>query len=495
MLNFYVTYCSANTKTVGGSTVTANANNCDFQYYNASGTVQYRFLTAQGRYWNKILNGLGYTIPSQGSQQTTSTWYTTVGAKKLSALPFLAFLKAYNDWMSQSQRYNTSNLTAWLKGIKHKKGITGYQTSDNTITAAGINYAIQEVKLNYENDYFTSAWRYPNSPVDPISAGTGLITADVPALNGNSVGQFSYDNILSSEDSFTNTSSDPWNTLEITTTLGQRALDFLKSFDDWVRRNNYSGSRAVQKVYSRFGIKTDDYRSNYAHVIKTDSNPIQVGDVTATADTTNAVLGDYAGKGFINSGTGFSFDAKEYGLLMILGYITVTPMNAYGFDRMVLRNKPLDYYNPEFDGIGGEAISAGEFFANPLSSSSETINDDSVFGFTERYNSYRFGRDKITGDFRNYHEDSDMNTWHTGRLLNSVRSTGNLVAQGTSVNTLSPTGTEYNRIFSQTDNSVDHFYMTAQFDVSAVRPMKSLNEVPRLGEGDTQVPRNGNVIS
>ena len=88
-----------------------------------------------------------------------------------------------------------------------------------------------------------------------------------------------------------------------------------------------------------------------------------------------------------------------------------------------------------------------------------------------------------------------MNAWHTGRLLGAVRKAGNLVAQSSAVNTLPQVDSEYNRIFSITSGDVDHFYLTCWFDVSAVRPMLNLNQVPNLGEGDTVVPRNGNVIS
>ena len=88
-----------------------------------------------------------------------------------------------------------------------------------------------------------------------------------------------------------------------------------------------------------------------------------------------------------------------------------------------------------------------------------------------------------------------MNGWHTGRNLAAIRKAGNLVAQSTSVNTLPQTNSEYNRIFSIQSGDVDHFYLTCQFNVKAIRPMLNLNQVPRLGEGDTVVPRNGNVIS
>lgn len=114
----------------------------------------------------------------------------------------------------------------------------------------------------------------------------------------------------------------------------QRTLDFLRSFDNWVKRNNYSGSRVVQQIFSRMGIKTSDYRDHYAHVITTEEMPIQVGDVTATADSTDVPLGDYAGKGIMNGTKPFSYKADDYGILIVLGYFTVTPMNPYGFDRI-----------------------------------------------------------------------------------------------------------------------------------------------------------------
>lgn len=123
------------------------------------------------------------------------------------------------------------------------------------------------------------------------------------------------------------------------------------------------------------------------------------------------------------------------------------------------------------------------------------FDGDGVFGFTERYNAYRYGRDNITGDFRDLRSNGDMNCWHTGRNLSLIRSVGNLVAQSSSMNTLPQTDSEYNRIFSVTSGDVDHFYLTAHFSVDAVRPMLNLNQVADLGTGDSVVPRNGNVIS
>lgn len=462
----------------------ATATNSEYTWTDASGVVKYGLFTPNGKYYVKVLNALGYSISQGVDLQTASAWYTTVRPIKLSAYPLLAFFKLYNDYMSQSQRFNSSLLSQFLQCVKYGKTITGYTPSSGAIGSNGINTMFSSLFLNYENGYFTSAWMTPNNAISNAESVTGAGVPGLGAYNENVLSTFDDNRLI------TDTDTVGGNTVSV---IGQRALDFLKSFDDWVRRNNYSGSRAVQQIYSRFGIKTDDYRSHYANVISTDSMPIQVGDVTATADATGVPLGDYAGKGIMSGSKGFDVSVSDYGLVLILGYFTVTPMNSFGSDRRVLRSEPLDYYNPEFDGIGAEAISLGEVYASPINS--DTTLDSDVFGFTERYNSYRFGRDVITGEFRDYRQNGDMSVWHTGRNLSAIRAAGNLVAQSSSMNTLPQSDSEYNRIFSVTSGNVDHFYMTARFNVSAIRPMLNLNSVVKLGEGDTVVPRNGNVIS
>ena len=476
--SFIVSYCA---------TVAGIATNSQYTFVNSSGSLVYRKFSNQGRYWVKILNSLGYALPENVDEQTTSTWYTTIKPVKLSAYPLLAFFKLYNDYMSQSQRFNTSALSSLLQNIKYNKTVASQYTSGTGIlSSVGMKVMFDNLFLNYENGYFTSAWQSPNIPLAGLPEN-----GDFGVVPGGYAGTVVQD------------STNTYNTVPVMNTpspdhvnISQRALDFLKSFDDWVRRNNYSGSRAVQQIYSRFGIKTDDYKSHYAQVLTTDTLPVSVGDVTATADATNVPLGDYAGKGIMAGSKGVSCQVSDFGIIFIIGYFTVVPMMAYGFDRKVLRNTPFDYYNPEFDGLGAEAISAGEVYENPIQDpTADNTKMTDVFGFTERYNSYRYGRDQITGEFRDYRPTGDMNCWHTGRNLNTIRNTGNLVAQSTSVNTLPQSDSEYNRIFSITSGDVDHFYMTAKFKVDAIRPMLNLNQVPRLGEGDTTVPRNGNVIS
>ena len=358
----------------------ATSANTDYAYTDSDGTVKYMVLTNKGRYFVKVLNALGYVIPDNVNLQTSSDWLTSIASLKLSAYPLLAFFKLYNDYMSQSQRFNTSALSNFLNAVKYGRTVTGYTSATGAINANGLKVMFDNLFLNYENDYFTSAWQAPNQPLSTLEQ---VNTVTVP---GGTVGG-----------SAANVSDNQYNTYINSTHLGngitQRLLDFMKSFDDWVRRNNYSGSRAVQQVYSRFGIKTSDYRDHYANVLGTDTMPVNVGDVTATADAAGVPLGDYAGKGIVNGSKTVSVQCDDYGIIIVLGYVTVVPMNPYGYDRKVLRNTPTDYYTPEFDGIGADPISVGEVFTNATVTSS--TQDNATFGFTERYNSYRYGHDHI----------------------------------------------------------------------------------------------------
>ena len=471
------------------STVVDNVDAADFTVVLSSSTVtiEYHQFTALGRYFLKLLNSLGYSYPMKVDFRANSDWRTRGSKVTYSAYPLLAFFKAYNDWMSQSQRFNTSVLSSILLNIRQGKDDShGFDASTGVISADCLKAMFAQIKLNYDNDYFTSAWQNANTPLQQSSNKVPVIPVSSLGFGQPSLANLTKDfTVVQVQSGATEGKAD----------ISAIALQFLKSFDNWVRRNNYAGSRDVQQTYARFGIKTDDYRTHYAHLLKTTSSPLMVGDVTATADSQDVALGDYAGKAIVSDDTVYSYQSSDHGLFIILAWMSIKPMNAFGFDRKVMRTSPFDYFTPEFDGIGADPIPLDEVFVNPkIVPSQDVSRGDSVFGFTERYNAYRSGyRDQITGDFRTF---VDMDVWHFGRDLSELRKNNELVAQSDSMNTLSQVDSEYNRIFSISgSDSPDHFYFTFRFDVDCVRPMMNFNEVVGLGVGDTSVPRNGNSLN
>ena len=67
-------------------------------------------MTDKGRYWVKIMNlNWGYAfLPSKVDLSLTSFWLLASLLLRSSAcMPLLCFFKLYNDYLSQSQNYNS----------------------------------------------------------------------------------------------------------------------------------------------------------------------------------------------------------------------------------------------------------------------------------------------------------------------------------------------------------------------------------------------------
>lgn len=214
-MNFVLYGCSGTLVTGTG----ASATNSHFTYLDSNGNTTYRLFTDKGRYVFKVLNALGYALPQGVDLQTGSAWLLGEGQTLLSAYPLLAFFKAYNDYMSQSQRFNISALSAFLRGVKQNKSVGGYNPATGQINYNGISVLFDNLFLCYDNDYFTSAWRYP---VSPLGVGTEpqLFLSSVPA---SATGEYAYN----ADTDITYQNSTDGSIIEI----GQRALDWLKSFD------------------------------------------------------------------------------------------------------------------------------------------------------------------------------------------------------------------------------------------------------------------------
>ena len=474
----------------------SDANDFDFSVSDEEMGVLYFKLTPYGRWMYKFMSSLGYQFASNPNQGTEGD----VSTKKLNAFPFLCACKAYNDWMSNSTKFNDSFLSQVLLNIRQNKQVTNsggtvvpgyYNTNTGELSAGLIFDMLACVRLVYESDYFSTAWLRPNSVAfSTLSHVTELqFQHSVNDNNGDEVALSTDMGTILAHNSLHGTNL---------TSISHRGLQFLKSFDNWVRRNNFAGSRDVQQIYARFGIKPDYYRTHYAEVLGTATASMNVGDVMATSNgsvgESEVTLGEYAGKGIISGSLKFDCKASDHGYLIVFGWISVKASYPFGFDREVLRESPLDFYNPEFDGLSGDAISDMEVYSNPRQNKDGAVVDRSLetFGFTERYNDYRCSRDMITGDFRLY---DTMQAWHFGRDLSELWKSGENTAQSDSFMYYDRTGSQYNRIFNITDGSVDPIYTTVWFDISAMRPMQSLNEVPELGVGDVVVPKNGNVIN
>ena len=175
----------------------------------------------------------------------------------------------------------------------------------------------------------------------------------------------------------------------------------------FLERNARGGTRYVELLANHFGVQSPDARLQRPEYLGGGSSPIHVNAVpqTSSTDTTSpqgnlaafAVTGD--------SYHGFTKSFVEHGI--IIGLMSVRAPLTYqqGINKMYLKNDLYDMYFPTFAHLGEEAVLQKEIFAQG------TDDDDTVFGYQERYAYHRYKPDMVTGKFRSQDPQS-LDVWH-----------------------------------------------------------------------------------
>lgn len=424
---------------------------------NASSTSYYR-LTSTGRFILKTLNNLGYRFAKVISNNSF----------QFNALPLLAYAHAYNSYLSYSALYNYSSLSQTLETIKRAA------SDNNTLTYDQIKVILTSILLTYEESFATSLWKEPYAALGTNQADNAYRRLESPDVAWHAP----YDCAIYAADGGASvSSSDP----EFTAAQ----IRMVMKFDDYFRRSNYSGSKDIEQIYSRFGVKIDDYRTRYPYFLNESTQIINIGDVTSTSDSGDVKLGDYAGKAIGSSNSRFHFESHDYGMLFTFGWFAPVAMYANGVDKEVLRLNPFDYYTPELD----------EGFASPVKNAQIDVDRTGMtntFGFAPLYSEYLYPYDIISGEYTRL---EGFDAWHFGR---GDLASSDLACQNDKLIYMPCGGTQFERIFNITDTDAvdaDTIYMTISSDVSATRPMRDFSGKAQLGEGDIDLPALGSQMN
>lgn len=461
----------------------ADPNTYDFTFVGVDRNRYYKKCTDNRARWiYKLLRSLGYDLPTYMDFLSTSEDYQRLANTKLNAIPLLAYLTAYCDCFYPRTKVNNSPLSRFLYNVRTQ--------STEFVSCESILQYLEDVYLYYGNSYITSAWE---SPISPLSGTQPLSTVDT--LNSQKP---TYN--LRADAATISPSSGITIGSNNSTLVSSRAIDYVSRVTKFFKRNMLSGSRAYESIKSQFGINIESAKHDYSTILDVHSVPLNIGDVTQTTPTDTSALGDYAGKAFVSGDSGhFSYEAKEHCFLIVFSWFSIEPFNWTGMKREVFRVKPLDFYQPEFDGLDSQAIYRGEVATSPSladggSGLSGSHDDMSVFGFCNRYDDMRFDNDQITGDFTlNSIAPELRNCWHFGRRDMGAIARLNYKAQ--SENVLRVDGSSYDNIFADMNDDADHFNAQYLFDITLFSPLQSFNEVAQLGVGELTIERNGNQLS
>ena len=188
-----------------------------------------------------------------------------------------------------------------------------------------------------------------------------------------------------------------------------RDLRASSALQRYAERSLQWGNRYEEFIQREFGIKPRDSRIQRPEYLGGGSGTLQISEVLQTAEGQDTGVGTMRGHGVAGiSQRPIRFRAPEHGI--IIGLISIRPKPVYtqGVPREFLKKSRLDFFTPELANIGMQEVLERElyFTAN---------NENAIFGYSDRYQEYRYNQPKVTGEFR-----STLSYWNMARQFDSA---------------------------------------------------------------------------
>lgn len=438
----------------------------------AANPIELPKMTAFGiGYYTKQVNNntlIGSLADYLGLPVTQTSFFSS-DAVKVSLLPFVAYQHIYNTFY-KDENMQPDGDSSLYPVAKYIDALAPNQDYD-------IKNLLTLRHSAWKKDYFTSALPSPQAGDDvllPLAGGDMSVVFDpVSAPNakwvnasgelpeaatgieevveGNCVPYFSPTSL--NEEAF----YDPNGSLKVDTSdtpsisiNTMRKLFSLQRFKELAERG---GTRYPELVQNFFGAFLPDIYFDRPIYLGGQVQPIQVGEVVQTSQTTNDSM--LATRGGIASSYGktktVKFKSKFHGY--VIGILRILPEATYsqGVERMWTRETIYDYAFPQFANLGEQEIFNREIYAQG------TDADKGVFGYTPRYAEYKEGHCHICGEFRN-----TLEYWHLGRKFATAPALNKTFVMMDQMNY---------QPFAVTTDASEHCYVDLYNNIKARRPL------------------------
>ncbi len=326
----------------------------------------------------------------------------------VSAMPFLAYHRIYNDWfrnsLVQKDIYQLSS-----PGAPGTTSVSCVSTSPyvsfNT-TYGGFNFGSSS-SLAHGSDMFVDGvhlWELRQA-----NFGSDLYTSCTPRPQNGSAQSVS---MTVSGDSTKFTIS---------------ALRAANSMQQFLERNNLAGSRLVDYVRAQYGANLNDAIAQRPILLGSGSFDVYSKGVYQTSNYVegnetlhNPMTGPAArfGSAFVDGSDLVikGFTAQEPGYLMVVTWLSPKVTYSTGIDPMLMRyigvGKQSDMANPILQNVGNEPV-----YKWQLSATAALSGDDGVFGYNDRYCNWKDKQDEVHGILR---DGSDLQSFALQRTWNAT---------------------------------------------------------------------------
>lgn len=284
-------------------------------------------------------------------------------------LPFVAYHLVWQSWYRDSllqvecfrQPSSVDNPTSGAMSLPYLtySGDSPVTLSRNLADGVSL-FSLRQ--RNFARDYFTNAKLNPQS-------GTPATLAF---------------NVAENQGSFTISSLRAVNSLQL-----------------WMERNNLAGSRYIDQIRSHYGVTPSDAIMDRPVYLGSHSFDIYNKGVYQTGgsdQSTNNPLGGIGAKfgssmGVSDSSLVDSFQATEFGFIMVLASIVPDATYGSGIRRYLDYQVVSDFANPILSAVGDQAIKVKEL-------SVDALDGDADFGYTQRYSEYKFMLGEVHGEIQ-----------------------------------------------------------------------------------------------